>query len=79
MGRGLAVINHIAISYSEWMDAFRLTPQTDGLFRMASGEDMRPLSTERNRSFRPRVSVRPRRVPAHLSPPAMDDAPFRPC
>jgi hypothetical protein len=46
MSRGAAAINRVAISSGDWRDAFRLTPDRDGLFMTASGENMQPLHRE---------------------------------
>jgi methylmalonyl-CoA mutase N-terminal domain/subunit len=48
MGETMTVVDDMPVSYQEWRKAYGLTPERDAPFTTLSGEDVRPLYTERD-------------------------------
>jgi methylmalonyl-CoA mutase N-terminal domain/subunit len=48
MERPLTVVDNMPVSYQEWRKAYGLTPERDAPFTTLSGEEVRPLYTERD-------------------------------
>ncbi len=44
----MTVIDHLPVSYQEWREAYGLTPERAAPFRTSSGEEIKPLYTERD-------------------------------
>jgi methylmalonyl-CoA mutase N-terminal domain/subunit len=44
----MAVLDNVPVSYDEWRSAYGLTPERDAPFTTLSGEEIRPLYTERD-------------------------------
>jgi methylmalonyl-CoA mutase N-terminal domain/subunit len=44
----MTVLDHVPVSYDEWRAAYGLTPERDAPFTTLSGEEIRPLYTERD-------------------------------
>jgi methylmalonyl-CoA mutase, N-terminal domain len=44
----MAVLDNLPVSYEEWRTAYGLTPERDAPFATLSGEEIRPLYTERD-------------------------------
>jgi methylmalonyl-CoA mutase, N-terminal domain len=44
----MAVVDHLPVSFEEWRAAYGLTPERDASFTTLSGEEIRPLYTERD-------------------------------
>jgi methylmalonyl-CoA mutase N-terminal domain/subunit len=44
----MAVLDNLPVSYEEWLSAYGLTPERDAPFTTLSGEEIRPLYTERD-------------------------------
>jgi methylmalonyl-CoA mutase N-terminal domain/subunit len=44
----MAVLDNVPVSYDEWRAAYGLTPERDAPFATLSGEEIRPLYTERD-------------------------------
>jgi methylmalonyl-CoA mutase, N-terminal domain len=44
----MTVLDNVPVSYDEWRAAYRLTPERDAPFTTLSGEEIRPLYTERD-------------------------------
>jgi methylmalonyl-CoA mutase, N-terminal domain len=44
----MAVLDNLPVSYEEWRTAYGLTPERDAPFTTLSGEEIRPLYTERD-------------------------------
>jgi methylmalonyl-CoA mutase, N-terminal domain len=45
---GMTVLDNVPVSYDEWRAAYGLTPERDAPFTTLSGEEIRPLYTERD-------------------------------
>jgi methylmalonyl-CoA mutase, N-terminal domain len=45
---GMTVLDNVPVSYDEWRAAYGLTPERDAPFSTLSGEEIRPLYTERD-------------------------------
>jgi methylmalonyl-CoA mutase N-terminal domain/subunit len=45
---GMTVLDNVPVSYDEWRAAYGLTPERDAPFTTLSGEEVRPLYTERD-------------------------------
>jgi methylmalonyl-CoA mutase, N-terminal domain len=45
---GMAVLDNVPVSYAEWQAAYGVTPERDAPFTTLSGEEIRPLYTERD-------------------------------
>ena len=56
----MTVVDHLPVSYEEWREAYGLTPERDAPFTTLSGEEIRPLYTERD-------------LPAGIGGPPADD------
>jgi methylmalonyl-CoA mutase N-terminal domain/subunit len=48
MGENVSVVDNMPVSYQEWQKAYGLTPERDAPFTTLSGEEIRPLYTERD-------------------------------
>ena len=79
------MLDKLPVSYEEWRAAYGLTPERDTSFTTLSGEEIKPLYTERDlprdageldRPAGP-VSVYARRVSVDVSGAAVDDAAVR--
>ena len=44
----MTVLDNVPVSYDEWRSAYGLTPERDAPFTTLSGEEIRPLYTERD-------------------------------
>ena len=44
----MTVVDNVPVSYDEWRAAYGLTPERDAPFTTLSGEEIRPLYTERD-------------------------------
>jgi methylmalonyl-CoA mutase N-terminal domain/subunit len=45
---GMTVLDNVPVSYDQWREAYGLTPERDAPFTTLSGEEIRPLYTERD-------------------------------
>ena len=45
---GMTVLDNVPVSYDQWREAYGLTPERDAPFSTLSGEEIRPLYTERD-------------------------------